>query len=190
MIDLSRAGRQPMANEEGTVLIVYNGEVYNFRELAQTHDLLGRGHVLRSRTDTEILLHLYEELGIEMVRSLNGMFAFGIWDAREGTLHLARDRYGIKPLFYHQDGRRFRFASEIKALLADPRVPRSVSLQAMHDFLTFDYVAGPADGLPGDLGGPSRPLAETQAGRNQNAEAALGSPRGRVGVPGPSSGDP
>ncbi len=142
VIDLSRAGRQPMSNEDGTVLMVYNGEIYNFRELKEAHDLAGRGHIFRSRTDTEVLVHLFEELGIEMVHQLNGMFAMGIWDSREGHLYLIRDRYGIKPLFYHQDDNHFRFASEIKALLADPRVPRKVNLQAMHDFLTFDYVPG------------------------------------------------
>jgi asparagine synthase (glutamine-hydrolysing) len=143
VIDPTRAGRQPMANEDGSVLMVYNGEVYNFRELAERYDLRGRGHVFRSRTDTEVLLHLYEELGVEMVPELNGMFALGIWDARRRRLFLARDRYGIKPLFYHRDKNHFRFASEIKALLADPRVPRKVDLQAMHDFLTFDYIPGP-----------------------------------------------
>lgn len=149
VIDLSRAGRQPMANEDGSVLLVYNGEVYNFRELAERYDLRGRGHVFRSRTDTEVLLHLYEELGVGMVNELNGMFAMGIWDARERCLFLLRDRYGIKPLFYQQDEHHFRFASEIKALLADERVPRKVSLQAMHDFLTFDYVPGPQTSFEG-----------------------------------------
>jgi asparagine synthase (glutamine-hydrolysing) len=143
VIDLSRAGRQPMANEDGSVHIVYNGEVYNFRELEERYDLRGKGHVFRSRTDTEVLLHLYEELGVGMVQELNGMFALGIWDARRRCLLLVRDRYGIKPLFYHRDEEHFRFASEIKALLEDPRVPRKVDLQAMHDFLTFDYIPGP-----------------------------------------------
>lgn len=149
VIDLSRAGRQPMANEDGSVRIVYNGEVYNFRELAERHQLQNRGHVFRSRTDTEVLLHLYEELGIDMVHELNGMFAMGIWDGRERALYLIRDRYGIKPLFYQQDHRYFRFASEIKAILADPRVTRSVSLQAMHDFLSFNYVPGPQTAFDG-----------------------------------------
>ncbi len=149
VIDLSRAGRQPMANEDGSVHIVYNGTVYNFRELADRYDLPGRGHVIRSRTDTEVLLHLYQELGVEMVRELNGMFSMGIWDARKRCLFLLRDHYGIKPLFYQRDDRCFRFASEIKALLADARVPRRVSLQAMHDFLTFDYIPGPQTAFEG-----------------------------------------
>jgi asparagine synthase (glutamine-hydrolysing) len=142
VIDLSHAGHQPMANEDGSVRIVYNGEVYNFRELAARHDLARRGHVFRSRTDTEVLLHLYEELGPDMVHELNGMFAIAIWDARVRALFLLRDRYGIKPLFWQRDRDHFRFASEIKALLADERVPRAVSLQAMHDFLTLGYVPG------------------------------------------------
>jgi asparagine synthase (glutamine-hydrolysing) len=143
VIDLSEAGRQPMTNEDGSVQIVYNGEVYNFRELAKKHSLVERGHVFRSRTDTEVLIHLYEALGLErMLPELNGMFAFAIWDARQERLYLARDRYGVKPLFYQRDDRRFRFGSEIKAIIADERVARKPSFQALHDFLTFDYVPG------------------------------------------------
>jgi asparagine synthase (glutamine-hydrolysing) len=142
VIDLSVAGHQPMGNEDGSVQIVYNGEVYNFRELKARFALVERGHVFRSRTDTEVLLHLYEELGLKMIAELNGMFAIAIWDARKRELHLIRDRYGIKPLFYQRSDRLFRFASEIKAIIADGRVPRKASLQALHDFLTFDYVPG------------------------------------------------
>ncbi len=149
VIDLSRAGRQPMTNEDGSLVLVYNGEVYNFRELKERHDLVRRGHVFRSRTDTEVLLHLFEELGLEMLAELNGMFAMAFWNTREQALYLVRDRYGIKPLFYQRDGHHFRFASEIKAILADGRVPRRVSLQAMHDFLTFDYVPGPQTAFEG-----------------------------------------
>jgi len=142
VIDLTQAGHQPMVNEDGTVVLVYNGEVYNHRELAERHELARRGHVFRSRTDTEVLLHLYEERGVEMVHELNGMFALAVWDARERALYLLRDRYGIKPLFWQRDREHFRFASEIKAILVDGRVPREVSLQAMHDFLTLGYVPG------------------------------------------------
>ena len=149
VIDLSRAGRQPMASEDGAVRLVYNGEVYNFRELAEEYDLRGRGHVFRSRTDTEVLLHLYQELGVEMVHRLNGMFALAIWDGRERALYLIRDRFGIKPLFYQRDAGHFRFASEIKAILADGRVPREPSLQALHDYLSFDYVPGPQTAFQG-----------------------------------------
>ncbi|MEQ9039521.1 MAG: asparagine synthase (glutamine-hydrolyzing) [Silicimonas sp.] len=140
VIDLSSAGHQPMSNEDERVIISYNGEVYNFRELKQKHRLEEKGHVFRSQTDTEVLVHLFEELGADMASELSGMFAFAIWDRNTGTLHLFRDRYGIKPLFYQKDGTHFRFGSEIKAIIADRRVPRRPCLQAMHDFLTFNYV--------------------------------------------------
>lgn len=142
VIDLSSAGHQPMTNEDGSVVIVYNGEVYNFRELKQRHQLEERGHTFRSHTDTEVLIHLYEEIGLDMVSELNGMFAMAIWDVKQERLHLVRDRYGIKPLFYQQDRGYFRFASEIKAIIADERVARKPSIQALHDFLTFNYVPG------------------------------------------------
>jgi len=131
-----------MGNEDNSVQIVYNGEVYNFQELKDRFALVEHGHVFRSRTDTEVLIHLYEEIGLDMITHLNGMFAIGIWDARSGELHLIRDRYGIKPLFYQRDDRFIRFGSEIKAIIADHRVPRKASLQALHDFLTFDYIPG------------------------------------------------
>jgi asparagine synthase (glutamine-hydrolysing) len=142
VIDLSAAGHQPMGNEDGTVQIVYNGEMYNFQELKSRFGLAERGHVFRSRTDTEVLIHLYEEMGLEMAQHLNGMFALAIWDGRAKQLHLLRDPYGVKPLFVQQDGEHFRFGSEIKAILADARVPRRVNVQALHDYLTFDYVPG------------------------------------------------
>jgi len=149
VIDRSPAGHQPMANEDGSVVLVYNGEVYNFRELARRHDLVGRGHVFRSRTDTEVLLHLWEELGVGMARELNGMFALAIWDARARALWLVRDRFGIKPLFWQRDADHLRFASEIKAILEDRRVRREVSLQAMHDYLALGYVPGPQTAFQG-----------------------------------------
>jgi asparagine synthase (glutamine-hydrolysing) len=141
IIDLSTHGRQPMSNEDGSVQITYNGEVYNFADLKDRYTL-ARRHAFRSRTDTEVLVHLYEEFGIDMLTELNGMFAFALWDARRQELFLARDPYGIKPLFYTRQGQRLLFASEIKSLLQDPAVPRRVNLQALHDFLTFDYIPG------------------------------------------------
>jgi len=141
IIDLSAHGRQPMANEDESVQITYNGEVYNFADLKNRFKL-AEGHTFKSRTDTEVLVHLYEELGIDMLSELNGMFAFALWDARRQELYLARDPWGIKPLFYTQQGDRLLFASEIKALLQDCGVPRRVNLQALHDFLTFDYIPG------------------------------------------------
>lgn len=142
IIDLSPAGRQPMGNEDGSIQLVFNGEIYNFRELRASFSLDEKGHCFRSRTDTEVLLHLYEELGPQVVEHLNGMFAFGIWDARASLLHLARDPFGVKPLFYSFDGNIFRFASEIKALLVDPAVSRTLSIQALHDFLSLNYIPG------------------------------------------------
>jgi asparagine synthase (glutamine-hydrolysing) len=141
VLDLSPAGHQPMVSEDGSVVLVHNGEVYNFRELEARHRLR-EGHAFRSRTDTEVLLHLYEELGMDMVPDLDGMFAFAVWDLRERELYLVRDRYGVKPLFWQRDGEHLRFASEIKALLADPRVPRRVSPQALQDYLALGYVPG------------------------------------------------
>jgi len=149
VIDLSRNGHQPMSNEDGSVWIVFNGEIYNFAEIRQSHRLVEKGHVFRSATDTEVLLHLYEELGSEMVSELNGMFAFAIWDKARSQLHLARDRHGIKPLFYSWQGDRFLFGSEIKTILLDPRVSRRVNVQALHDFLTFAYIPGPQTAFEG-----------------------------------------
>jgi len=142
IIDLSDAGVQPMANEDGSLYLTYNGEIYNFRELIDRFGLRPPRHVFRSRTDSEVLLHLFEELGPAMGLELNGIFAFGLWDRTSATLHLARDPFGVKPLFYHFADGVFRFASEIKALLADPAVPRRVNHQALHDYLTFNYVPG------------------------------------------------
>ncbi|WP_425082465.1 asparagine synthase (glutamine-hydrolyzing) [Ruegeria arenilitoris] len=142
VIDLSYAGHQPMTNEDGSVVIVFNGEIYNFQELKEKYRLEERGHVFKSRTDTEVLLHLYEEIGLDMIPELNGMYAFAIWDTRSSALHLVRDRYGIKPFFYQQDDAYFRFGSEIKAIIADDRVVRKPSMQALHDFLTFNYIPG------------------------------------------------
>lgn len=142
IIDLSENGRQPMANEDGSVVIAYNGEVYNFRELRKQFDLDGRGHRFRSATDTEVLLHLYEEVGAVLPELLNGMFALAIWDGRKRELFLARDRFGIKPLFWYGAAEYLYFASEIKAILADSRVPRRVDRQALWDYLSFGYVPG------------------------------------------------
>jgi asparagine synthase (glutamine-hydrolysing) len=132
IIDLSTDGNQPMCNEDGTVWIVYNGEVYNFQELRD--DLVNRGHHFKSRTDTEVIIHLYEEMGAECVKKLRGMFAFAIWDQRQRQLFLARDRVGIKPLYYVQTGKALLFASEIKSLLADASVPRRINPRAIDTF--------------------------------------------------------
>lgn len=141
VIDLSASADQPMSNEDGSVQLVYNGEVYNFEELRA--DLLRKGHVFRSRGDTEVLVHLYEEEGDSFVEKLNGMFAFALWDTRRKRLLLGRDRFGQKPLFYATAGEALVFASEIKALLAHPGVPRRVSPAAIDSLLTAHFVPAP-----------------------------------------------
>ena len=148
IIDLSDAGRQPMSNENGTIWIAYNGETYNFRDLKSRFALDGK-HQFRSRTDTEVIVHLYEDLGIDCVRYLDGMYAFAIWDQRNEALHLARDPFGIKPLFYLQTPGAFWFASEIKALLAVPGYEPEPDLEALHHYLAFDYIPGPLTAFRG-----------------------------------------
>jgi asparagine synthase (glutamine-hydrolysing) len=142
IIDLA-ASAQPMSNEDGSVWIAYNGEVYNFVELRR--DLVQRGHTFRTSGDTEVLVHLYEEYGVECVTRLRGMFAFAIWDARTDTLMLARDRIGIKPLYYALTSEAFLFGSELKALVADPhfRANREIDAEAVHGYLSFLAVPDP-----------------------------------------------
>jgi asparagine synthase (glutamine-hydrolysing) len=140
IIDLSPAGRQPMSNEDGTVWITFNGEIYNHLDLRA--DLEQRGHVYRSRTDTETLVHLYEEEGTEMVRRIEGDFAFALWDSNRRRLLMARDRLGVKPLYYAMLPGAMLFGSEIKAILAHPRMSRQIDRAALYHYLTF--VAAPA----------------------------------------------
>lgn len=140
VIDLSENGAQPMANEDGALSLVYNGEIYNHRALMR--GLLERGHVFRSRSDTEAIVHLYEEKGEACVEDLSGMFAFALWDAAKKRLVLARDRVGIKPLFYARVGEGLFFASEIKSLLLAPGVSRDMDLGALDCFFTFGYTPG------------------------------------------------
>jgi asparagine synthase (glutamine-hydrolysing) len=135
IIDLSPAGHQPMTNETGDVVVTYNGEIYNFQTLRE--ELESRGHEFHSRTDTEVIVHGYEEWGDDCVTRFDGMFAFGLWDRRRRRLLLARDRYGIKPLYYWNDGTAILFASEIKAILEDPRVRRRVDRPALLEYFTF-----------------------------------------------------
>ena len=141
IIDLV-TGDPPIANEDRTVGVALNGEIYNFRELQEA--LMQRGHELRSRGDTEVIAHLAEELSpVELARQLEGMFAFAVWDERLGRLILGRDRVGKKPLYYWSAGGRLTFGSEIKALLADPEVPRRLDHAAIPAYLTFGYVPTP-----------------------------------------------
>jgi asparagine synthase (glutamine-hydrolysing) len=138
IIDLSPAGRQPMSNEDESLWLVFNGEVYDFAETREK--LIAKGHTLKSRTDTETVLHLYEDEGVACLKHLNGMFAFALWDARLQRLWLARDRLGKKPLVYYWDGKRLIFASEIKAILRDPDVPREIDFKALDLYLTLNYL--------------------------------------------------
>jgi len=141
IIDLSAAGHQPMANEDNSIQIVFNGEIYNFNELRI--DLEKKGHIFRSHTDTEAIIHLYEEEGTDCVKSLRGMFAFAIWDSNREMLFLSRDRAGKKPLSYTTADNSLIFASEIKSLLQDPQVTPEVENEALHHYLTYQYVPGP-----------------------------------------------
>lgn len=140
IIDLSPAGHQPMSNEDGTVWIVFNGEIYDFE--GHRKWLIERGHKFRGHSDTEVLVHLYEEHGADFVQKLNGMFALAIWDMRKRELLLARDHAGIKPLYYWQDGERLFFGSELKSILRVPGVPRELNRELIPEFLTFLWVPG------------------------------------------------
>ena len=140
IIDLRPEGRQPIANEDGTIRIVFNGEIYNFVELRA--DLEQRGHRFRSDTDTEVIVHLYEEYGPRCVERLRGMFAFAIWDEPKRTLMLARDRAGKKPLYYAIDGEQLLFGSEAKAIVAHGAISAEPDYRALNYYLTYGYVPG------------------------------------------------
>jgi asparagine synthase (glutamine-hydrolysing) len=143
ILDLSPLGHMPMCNEDRTVWITYNGEIYNFAELR--HELESKGHRFASHTDTEVIIHLYEQEGPDCVKRLNGMFAFAICDMRSTipTLFVARDHFGIKPFYYFHDGARFAFASEIKALLQIPQIEAELDPESLHQYLTFLWVPDP-----------------------------------------------
>jgi asparagine synthase (glutamine-hydrolysing) len=146
IIDLV-TGHQPITNEDGSLWLVFNGEVYNFREIRD--DLIARGHVFQSNTDSEVIIHLYEDEGEACVERLRGMFAFAIWDRSKRTLFLARDRVGVKPLHYSLVGNTLVFASEIKSLLQHTAIKREVNTEAISDFLSFGYVPDPASAFRG-----------------------------------------
>lgn len=139
IIDLA-GGHQPLSNEDESVWIVFNGEIYNYKELRQF--LVAKGHRFRTQSDTEVIVHLYEEFGESCVEKLRGMFAFAIWDDRRKSLFLARDRVGIKPLYYSLSDNSLAFASEIKAILVDPEVKREVVPDMIDRLLTFNYLPG------------------------------------------------
>src|SRR5438128_6256566 len=168
IIDLA-GGAQPIGNEDDSIQVVFNGEIYNFQQLRG--DLQARGHRFRTRSDTEVLVHLYEEDGDRLVERLRGMFAFALWDRTRRRLVLARDRLGIKPLYLYRDAEKLVFGSELKAVLAHPGVARDLDAAALEDYLTFGMVPGarsifrnaeklpPAHVLtvgPGDWGGAPR----------------------------------
>ena len=141
IVDLTDAGRQPMANADGTVWVTFNGEIYNHPLLRRK--LTQQGYVYRTDSDTESIIHGYAEYGLDVVKHLTGMFAFAIWDAKKRRMVLARDRLGIKPLYYTLQDGRLRFASEIKALLADGTVERSVNPQGLFDLLGYEFTPAP-----------------------------------------------
>jgi asparagine synthase (glutamine-hydrolysing) len=140
IIDLN-TGHQPISNEDGSIWIVFNGEIYNYRELRQT--LEQKGHVFTTLTDTETIVHAYEAYGDDCVQHLNGMFAFAIWDQKRRRLFLTRDRLGIKPLYYYASPQQLIFGSELKAVMANPAVPRDIDFTALDQFLTLEYVPTP-----------------------------------------------
>jgi len=134
-------GVQPMDNEDGTVWVSFNGEIYNFQELR--HDLESKGHVFRTRSDTEVIVHQYEEDGIDCVKKFNGMFAFALWDSKKRRMFLARDRMGIKPLYYYFENKRLVFSSEIRSLLAGLSSVPSLDMSALWAYLVIRYVPAP-----------------------------------------------
>ncbi len=142
IIDISSAGHQPMTNEDESIWIIFNGEIYNFEDIRK--ELIAKGHSFKSHTDTETILHLYEEEGTHCLHKLRGMFAFAIWDSRTQQLFLARDRVGKKPLVYAIADGALLFASEIKSILQDPTVTAQVDGEALHHYLTYQYVPSPS----------------------------------------------
>jgi asparagine synthase (glutamine-hydrolysing) len=141
IIDLSPDGKQPMSNEDGTLWITYNGEIYNFVEIRR--ELQQMGYIFRTQTDTEVILKAYENWGVDCLSRFNGMFAFALWDTTLGRLWLVRDRLGVKPLFYCHRPDRLLFGSEIKAILCDPIIERRINLTALHHYLSLNYMPAP-----------------------------------------------
>ncbi|MGE0454718.1 MAG: asparagine synthase (glutamine-hydrolyzing) [Vicinamibacteria bacterium] len=166
-------GHQPISNEDGSVWAVQNGEIYNYRELRE--QLLSRGHRLRTTSDTETLVHLYEDAGDDFLAELRGMFALALWDARRRRLLLARDRLGIKPLYVHENAAGLVFGSELKALLASGRVPREIDPAAVRDYAQLLYVPAPAAIFRGVRKlRPGRLLVAEAGGSRERAYWALG----------------
>lgn len=141
IIDLTEQGKQPMFNEDKTVCLVFNGEIYNFQELR--HELEAKGHTFQGNSDSEVIVHGYEQWGKECLHKLRGMFAFAIYDLTAKSFFIARDRIGIKPLYYYYKEGKFAFASEIKAILEDPDITRTLNKQALYDYIGFEFVPAP-----------------------------------------------
>jgi len=163
IIDLSEQGRQPMFNEDGSVCLVFNGEIYNYLELRRR--LIEKGHSFKGKSDSEVIVHSYEEYGLDCVHHFRGMFAFAIYDIPRKKLFLARDRIGIKPLYYYHKNSRFLFASEIKAILVADEVERSVNLQALYDYLGFEFVPAPQTMFEGIYKLPAGHYLELEDGK-------------------------
>jgi asparagine synthase (glutamine-hydrolysing) len=142
IIDLSDNGHQPMSNEDNSIFIVFNGEIYNFQKLRKF--LIKKGHIFKSKTDTEVLIHLYEENGINFLKLIDGMFSFVIWDSNIKKLFVVRDRLGIKPLYYAFQNSFFYFASEIKSIIASGNVPKKINYRSVESFLKLSYIPTPS----------------------------------------------
>lgn len=140
-LDLSASGKQPICNEDNTIWLTINGEIYNYLDLR--NELVNLGHTFKSITDSEVIIHGYEEWGIKIINKLNGMFAFGLWDQTIQKLYLGRDRYGIKPLYYYKDNEQFIFASEIKAIIKDKTICREIDYNSMCDYFYYRYIPSP-----------------------------------------------
>jgi asparagine synthase (glutamine-hydrolysing) len=192
IIDLI-SGQQPITNEDRSIYVVFNGEIYNFRELRE--DLQEKGHIFSSKSDTEVILHAYEEYGDQCVKHLNGMFAFAIWDESNRRLLIARDRLGIKPMFYWVGRSSIVFGSELKAILANSHVPRDIDMEALDHFLTLEYIPSPLTIFKGIYKLPAGHLLIFQNGHvklekywdvplktiNHNSEDCVGLLRGLLG---------
>jgi len=141
IIDLTPAGRQPMSSEDNDVWLTFNGEIYNYKELRE--ELIKRGHTFKSKTDAEVVIHAYQQWGMDSLLKLRGMFAFAIWDEKANKLFLARDRIGIKPLYYYVDNNRFVFSSELKGLIKDKKIARKINPTALKYYFIYRYIPAP-----------------------------------------------
>ncbi|PLX07007.1 MAG: asparagine synthase (glutamine-hydrolyzing) [Marinilabiliales bacterium] len=140
-LDLSDTGTQPLSNEDQTIWITINGEIYNYKELRE--DLVKQGHKFKSNTDSEVVIHAFEEWGMKMLDKLEGMFAFALWDEKNQKLFLARDRFGIKPLYYYFDNEQIIFASEIKAIIENKNIPREINKKSVSEYFIYRYIPSP-----------------------------------------------